>query len=79
MESGVDDCLDVLAIPGSVNNTAVASTVLAATKDPGISEENTESNTASGIPPTSIETSAASSSLYNRSTLNCSDHNKLEW
>ena len=63
MEFRFDDCLEVLCISGSVNNTAVAGNVLATAKDPGMSEEKTESNTASEIPETRMVTSAASSSL----------------
>ena len=58
-----DDSLDVLSIASSANSTAVAGSVLVATKDPAISDENTDRIAAPRIPATSVVTSAASCGL----------------
>lgn len=59
----VDDCFDVVPIASSANSTAVAGSVLAATKDPAISDENTDRIVAPGIPAINVVTSAASCGL----------------
>ena len=58
-----DDCLDVVSIASSASSTAVAGSVLVATKDPAISDENTDRIAAPRIPATSVVTSAASCGL----------------
>ena len=59
----LDDCLDIVSIASSANSTTVAGSVLAATKDPAISDENTDRIVAPGIPATNVVTSAASCGL----------------
>ena len=59
----LDDCLGVVSIASSAKSTAVAGSVLAATKDPAISDENTDRSVAPGIPAINVVTSVASCGL----------------